>query len=128
VKAPRTVTIALAALTIALANPATLRAAGSTTTGTNTATHDLLVVRTGTVYGSLTILPTGPGQAARNLPSGIFDRGGHVLAEILVGSGQGAFRVGSAEDGPAGRAGPGHDGGRIVFDLEENIVLRSRVK
>jgi len=67
-KAPRTVTIALAALTIALANPATLRAAGSTTTGANTASHDLLVVRTGTVYGSLTILPAQSGQAARGLP------------------------------------------------------------
>ena len=78
-KAPLTVTIALAALTIALANPATLRAAGSTSKGTNAASHDLLVVRTGTVYGSLTILPTGSGQATRSLPSGLFDRGGHTL-------------------------------------------------
>ncbi len=99
-KAPRTVTIALAALTIALANPATLRAAGSTTMGTNTASHDLLVVRTGTVYGSLTILPAQSGQAARGLPSGLFSRDGHVLyAAFPQGSGDSLIQALDARSG-----------------------------
>jgi len=101
-KTPRTVMIALATLAIALANPATLRAAdGSASMGTNATAHDLLVVRTGTVYGSLTILPTGSGQATRNLPSGIFDRGGHILyAAFPQGSGDSLIE---AIDGRSGR-------------------------
>ena len=99
-KAPRTLTIALAALAIALANPATLRAAGNTTTGTNAASHDLVVVRTGTVYGSLAILPTGSGQAARGLPSGLFDRGGRILyAAFPQGSGDSLIQAIDARSG-----------------------------
>jgi len=67
-------TIVLIALFTMLGRPASIHAASH-----NAAGHDLLVVRSGTAYGSFTALPVPSDQASRGLPAGLFDRDGGVL-------------------------------------------------